>query len=99
MLEMKKCPDRVGGAKVVMFTLIDERHIFTEKCKQIVAGKLMGPMTGLAICQYEGETACHLFGCEEEWNPITDAWHHSLEEAVNQAEFEYQGTKKTWTTK
>jgi hypothetical protein len=50
----------------------------------------------LAICRYEGEEAFYLFGCDAEWNPITDTWHPSLEEAQQQAEFEYEGVRDTW---
>ena len=96
---MKDCPDIVGQAKVIMFTPIDARHEFTGACKQIVAGKLMGPMAALAICQYEGETAFYLFGCDHDWNTVTDTWHQSLEEATTQAEFEYRGTRITWQRK
>jgi hypothetical protein len=96
---MKECPDIVGQAKVVMFTPIDDRHAFTGACKQIVADKVMGPMAGLAICQYKGETAYYLFGCDQDWNTVTDTWHQSLEEAIKQAEFEYTGTSRTWQRK
>ncbi len=29
---------------------------------------------------------------------ITDTWHATLEEALEQAEFEYEGVSKTWST-
>ena len=93
---MKPCPPTIGGARVVCYTPIDERHRFTGACKQIVAGQLMGAMAALAICQYEGETAFYLFGCDAEWREITDGWHQTLEEAKRQAEFEYSGVTKTW---
>jgi len=53
-------------------------------------------MAGLAICQYEKEDAFYLFGCDAEWNSQTDTWHQTVEEAKEQAEFEYQGTSGTW---
>ena len=96
---MNDCPDILGQANVIMFTPIDDRHEFTGACEQIVAGTRMGPMAGLAICQYDGETAYYLFGCDQEWNTITDTWHQSLQEAIDQAEFEYRGTKFTWKKK
>ena len=55
-------------------------------------------MAGLAICQYLGETAFYLFGCDEAWQTITDTWHETLEEAQDQAEFEYAGVTATWRT-
>ena len=56
----------------------------------------MGPMAGLAICQYDGEDAFYLFSCDSEWRTVTDTWHQTVDEAKNQAEFEYQGVSKTW---
>ena len=76
--------------------MIDERHQPTGNCKQIVDGQLRGPAAGLAICRYDGEEAYYLFGCDEQWNPVTDTWHATLEEALGQAEYEYQGVESTW---
>ena len=89
-------PNQIGGAKVFWYTPIDNRHKFTGNCKQIVAGKLVGPMVGLAICKYDKEDAFYLFGCDANWNSVMDTWHQTVEDAKHQAEFEYQGTKHTW---
>lgn len=80
----------------MLYTPIDERHRHTGNCEQYVAGELMGPAAGLAICQYEGESAFYLFGCDEDWGTVTDTWHQTLEEAKAQAEFEYEGVSATW---
>ena len=93
---MKEIPKEVGGARVVLYTPIDERHRHTGNCQQIVAGVLMGPAAGLAICQYEGEDCFYLFGCDEDWEVETDTWHQTLAEAKAQAEFEYEGVSATW---
>ena len=93
---MKQPPEQLGGAKVVRWSAIDGRHRPTGSCRQIVAGVLRGPAAGLAICQYEGETAYYLFGCDPEWNTVTDTGHESLEDALEQAEFEYEGVSETW---
>jgi hypothetical protein len=53
-------------------------------------------MAGLAICQYPGDTAYYLFGCDEAWRTITDTWHETLQRAREQAEFEYEGVTSTW---
>lgn len=95
----RDCPDTIGGAKVIMYTPIDQRHHFTGNTKQIVGGKVMGPMAGLVICQYANDTAFYLFGCNDDWKSITDTWHAELEDAIDQAEFEYSGTKDTWVKK
>ena len=56
----------------------------------------MGPMAGLAICQYAGEEAFYLFGCDADWQSVTDTWHETLNDAQDQAEFEYEGVNRTW---
>lgn len=93
---MKQPPGRLGCAKVVRWSAIDDRHRPTGNCRQIVAGALQGAAAGLAICQYEGESAYYLFGCDAEWNMVTDTWHETLEGALKQAEFEYEGVSETW---
>lgn len=57
----------------------------------------MGAMAGLAICQPSGAQEFYLFGCDSNWNVVTDTWHQSLNEAQEQAEYEYDGISKTWT--
>jgi len=57
---------------------------------------LQGPAAGLAICHHEGEDCFYLFGCDSSWNTVTDTWHQSLDDALAQAEFEYEGVSKTW---
>jgi len=89
-------PALVGGARVVRWTVIDARHRPTGATRHIVAGVLQGPAAGLAICQYDGENAYYLFGCDDGWNSITDTWHSTLDSAVRQAESEYEGVSGTW---
>jgi hypothetical protein len=89
-------PSKIGGANVVCFTPIDSRRRHTGNCRQIVAGALQGTAAGLTICQYEGKDSFYLFGCDENWNSVTDTWHQTLENAKHQAEFEYEGVSNTW---
>jgi hypothetical protein len=92
----KPAPRMIGGARVLHFTLIDERHRPTGGCRHTVVGVGQGPAAGLAICQYEGEEGFFLFGCDAEWNSLTDTWHESVEDAMRQAKFEYEGVSETW---
>jgi hypothetical protein len=94
---MKPAPKIVGTFPVVCYSPIDERHRFTAKTRQIVRGELMGAMGGLAICQPPGSQEFYLFGCDVDWNVVTDTWHQSLDEAKEQAEYEYEGISKTWS--
>jgi hypothetical protein len=94
-----KCPDTIDDARVICHTGIDARHQHTGNTRHIVSGQLVGPVNGLAICQYSGDTAFYLFSCDATWCSIADTCHESLAEARHQAEFEYVGVSSTWTFK
>lgn len=91
-------PTQLNNAKVIVFTPIDSRHKPTGGCKHTVAGELLGAAAGLAICRYESDGGFYLFYCDDQWGVLTDTWHETLEDAKEQAEFEYKGTSRTWET-
>src|SRR5215216_2694638 len=94
--KMNIAPNEIENAKVICSTSIDSRHAPTRNCRHTVAGALIGPASGLAICQYDGEESYSLFYCDEDWNPMTDTCNATIEDAMNQAEFEYEGINSTW---
>ncbi len=89
-------PDMLDHAQVLYITTIDARHQWTTVCRHTVRGVVTGSMAGLAICQYTEESGVYLFGCNADWEVVTDTWHQTIEEAMKQAEFEYAGTEHTW---
>jgi len=91
-----KPASQINGARVVCFSAIDDRHRHAGNCRQIVGSVTQGSAAGLAICQFDGEDAFYLFGCDGDWNVVTDTWHQSLDDAKKQAEFEYEGVSNTW---
>lgn len=93
---MKSRPQITGEERLICYSSIDQRHRFTGDCKQKVAGINTGEMAGLMICFHEEEQAFYLYGCDDEWNVVTDTWHKILVDAKQQAEFEYEGISKTW---
>lgn len=93
---MDQPPEFIGGLRVVRWSLIDQRHRPTGKSPKIVDGAVWGPAFGLAICEEEGAVAYFLFGCDEQWHCVTDTWHESLDDAIEQAEFEYEGVTATF---
>ena len=84
----------VGGASLQFFVVLDSRHTYTGNTKQYVADQLLGPMSALAICQYDHDPGYYLFGCDLEWNTITDTYHETCEDAFEQASFEYAGLER-----
>jgi hypothetical protein len=77
---MDPAPPKIDGATVVCFTPIDHRHRHTGACRQIVAGALQGSAAALAICKYDGDAGYLLFGCDRDWQSVTDTWHPTLSE-------------------
>jgi len=52
----------------------------------------------LPVSPFAGKRIHRLFtcGCDDTWKEITDTWHETLQDAVIQAEFEYQGISDCW---
>jgi hypothetical protein len=94
---MRPAPGVIDGARVVRWSHIDARHRVTGTCRHIVAGRLIGPPFGVAICQHRDEPSFYLFYCDAQWSPITDTCHETLEQACEQAEYEFAGISATWT--
>ncbi len=87
----------IGGATTLLYTVIDDRHAKTGNTKHIVGGQLVEKINGLAICRYDNDPGYYLFGCNNNWDSITDTYHDSIDDAKEQAEFEYTNTLGTWT--
>ena len=86
-----KCPDTLGGAKVIAYAIVGDSNRHTGKTKQIIAGELMGGASAMVIAQYEGDSSYYVFGCySNEWQSMTDTWHEDLDDAVAQLDWEYE---------
>ena len=88
-------PPQIGGADVICYTPIDQRHRRTGNC--LHSGTVPGFVAGLAICQYPDEPYYYLFHCDSDWQVISDTFHVNLEDAKHQAEFEFTGVSVTWS--
>ena len=93
---MRPCPSIVGGARVVCYTPIDQRHVKTGNTVHLTGRDETEGPRGLAICQYDDEDGYYLFSCDQEWQSLSDTWHQALDDAKDQAEFEYKGTSQSW---
>ena len=96
---MSACPDTVGDAKVICYVPVRSSSGYTGRTRHIIAGVGLGHMDALVIAQYPGEEGYCLFGCDGEWHSITDTWHATLEDALAQASFEYEGISSAWIYK
>ena len=93
---MRPIPRTINDANVVCFTPIDRRHRPTGACRHTVDGVPQPPFAALAVCRYGDDGGYYLLYCDEEWNAVTDTWHATVEDAIAQAEFEFEGTSATW---
>jgi hypothetical protein len=91
-----KPPSHIKGAEVIYYSLIDARHKATAICVHTVDGKQVGAAAGLAVCKYPGYPGAILYYCDEHWQAMTHGHHASVEDAKEQAAFEYEGVEDTW---
>jgi len=56
----------------------------------------MDSVPALAIGTYSGDYGFYLFYCNSAWEPLTDTYHQTLDDAKAQAEFEYHGIQSHW---
>lgn len=95
---MDPAPEDIGGFEVICYTILDERQEPTGRVAHSVRGTRMSPPAALAICKDDRGGAFYLFYCDEDWEPMSDTWHQTLEEAKEQAEIEFTGSSDTWET-
>jgi hypothetical protein len=93
---MDQVPQFQNGMSLMRWSVVDKRHRPTGNTRQLVDVVLQGPAAGLAIYEAKDGSGFYLFGCDTNWQVITDTWHASLKDAMREAEFEYEGITATW---
>jgi hypothetical protein len=53
------------------------------------------PFVALKIASYSNEVSCYLFHISEDGD-MADTWHESIEEALDQAEYEFGVQRTEW---
>jgi hypothetical protein len=82
--------DELDGAKVLKVAEVTPDVRVTGATRHYVEGVLFGPADALAIAD-AGEGGIYLFYLDAAAQAVTDTWHLSVEDALRQAEFEYNG--------
>ena len=92
-------PRELGGATVLEYAVMAEGLRPTGATEHRVSDEVIGPAAGLAICRYESDSSgVYLFYCDAAWNVRTDTWHATVDDAKAQAEYEYEGVSKHWSS-
>ena len=81
--------------RVVLWSLLDDRHDPTGRPRRVIAGQEMHAPSGLAICR-DGLQSFFLFHCDEAWRSKADTWHQDVDSARAQAEFEFAYVSLRW---
>lgn len=81
----------LGGAKILKYLTLTLEQKRTGNTTHLIGEKEQIEFSGLAICQYGDEEGIYLFYCDSEWNVLTDTLHQTVQDAEDQALFEYEG--------
>ena len=85
------------SGRLVQWARIGDGIVITGNCLHLDQYGIIDPPQGLTIYYDEKEEAYYLFRCDSDWVSLSDTWHQTLEEALSQAEFEFQGITDAWT--
>ena len=88
-------PNNIGSQEVLLTAVIDNTCKHTKNCNHKFDGKVLGKAKWAVITKPDSNGACYLFLCYEH-DELTDTFHQSIEEAKEQAEWEYENISNKW---
>ena len=86
---MVEPPIEVGGATCLAWADLTSRDATGFTRHGVDGTDVTGTFAGLAICAYDGSDEYYLFYCDAGWETITDTWHETMQDALDQAAAEY----------
>ena len=90
-------PAKLDDMPVLQYAVLSNDATPTGNTKHLFNGQPVKDITRLAVCDGGGNPkAIYLFSCDDDWNVLTDTCHMSIEEALAQADFEYQHIRSAW---
>ncbi len=92
---MNTPPAQLDGADVLRFAVLSRAQHSVVSHR--VDGRAIAPTAALAICRYANEPGFYLFYCNSEWAVLTDTLHDSMDNAANQAAFEFPDEELRFT--
>lgn len=92
---MAEPPQELDGASVVKFAVVTPEVQPTGTTHHTIGGADFGPAAALAVARYPARDGIYLFYLDDDGRVVTDTWHPSLDDALAQAAFEYEGLR--WT--
>ena len=83
--------------RVVKTVGLGQLHKPTGHTRHHVKGELATHFSELRIAKYEDVPGYYLFYCDEQGNELTDTYHDTLEEAIEQARLEFNVRPDEWS--
>ncbi|WP_194817234.1 hypothetical protein [Nocardia sp. XZ_19_385] len=92
-------PKALDGAIVELFAFTKSAQATGVTRHSLISGsvtQILDPGTqflALAIAKYneDASAGCYLFYCDANWSVLTDTWHETVEDAIDQANAEFTG--------
>jgi hypothetical protein len=92
---MKPCPAFIDGTEVVCYAKIPAPTKSDDDSFMVASG-LQGPLCWAVVTHYADDNSFYLFGCDRAWQVITDSYHATLNDALTEASYEYEGIGNEW---
>ncbi|MDA1055685.1 MAG: hypothetical protein O3C40_35265 [Planctomycetota bacterium] len=84
------------GEQVIHRIRLRPDHKSTGNTRHTVSGIVVEPPAELRIVQFDGDPGFYLIHFNEIGEEITDTYHDSCKQAMEQAEFEFGTKEKDW---
>ncbi|GAA3003323.1 hypothetical protein [Kitasatospora sp. NPDC006786] len=85
-------PAVLDGASVELYARVGDAQRPTGRTRHSIDG-LDEKISHLAIARYDGESDYYLFYCSADWEVLTDTCHPTRQEAIEQADFEFENVE------
>ncbi len=83
-------------AVVLREIALRDRHVATGNARHFVGGELMPRPARLRISRYADDPGFYLLYIGDAGEELTDTWHPTLEDAMQQAAFEFDVKPNDW---
>ena len=83
--------------EVLLAVTLEARHRPTDNTRHFKAGELLPPPTRLTIARFAGDDGFYPLYLDSDGEEQTDTWHQSIEDAIDQAKFEFSVEPDEWS--
>ena len=86
-----------AGEKIVHRVRLRPEHKPTGMTTHTVSGIVVEPPFELRILQFDGDPGFYLIHFDESGTELTDTYHDTCQQAMEQAQFEFGVEEEDWT--